>query len=167
MRLCRISGFGTFCLSSAYVSIKTYSAGAHRSGYLLGFFPEWESLKIISPPHTQIEMRIEVPPYMYEGMLISYRLRPLFGIPLKWIAEISTVREKSLFIDEQRRGPFRLWHHEHHFREVEDGVEIRDLLCYELPLGFLGRIMHPFVRRRLDEIFDYRQKALRRIFAKD
>ena len=80
---------------------------------------------------------------------------------MNWITEIKTVKELEFFVDEQRKGPYRIWHHEHHFKEVEGGVEMTDIVSYELPLGFLGRLLHPIiVKKKLDEIFDYRFKAV-------
>ena len=80
---------------------------------------------------------------------------------MNWITEIKTVKELEFFVDEQRKGPYKIWHHEHHFKEVDGGVEMTDIVSYELPLGILGRIMHPFlVQKKLEEIFDFRFKAV-------
>ena len=93
--------------------------------------------------------------------MIEYTVKPLLGIPLNWITEIKTVKELDFFVDEQRKGPYRIWHHEHHFKEVEGGVEMTDIVSYELPFGFLGRLMHPLiVKKKLEEIFEFRFKAV-------
>jgi ligand-binding SRPBCC domain-containing protein len=98
---------------------------------------------------------------MYPGMLIEYTVRPLFGLPVRWVTEITHVREHEYFVDEQRAGPYRFWHHEHHFRPVEGGVEVRDLVSYRLPLGPLGSLINRLaVRGRLAQIFEYRRRVL-------
>ena len=110
-------------------------------------------------------VRTELPDKMYEGLMIEYTVRPMLGIPMNWITEIKTVKNHSFFVDEQRKGPYRIWHHEHHFKEVEGGVEMTDIVSYELPLGFLGRLMHPIlVKNKLKEIFDYRRQKVDELF---
>ncbi len=110
-------------------------------------------------------VRTELPDKMYEGLMIEYTVRPILGIPMNWITEIKTVKNHSFFVDEQRKGPYRIWHHEHHFKEVEGGVEMTDIVSYELPLGFLGRLMHPIlVKNKLKEIFDYRRQKVDELF---
>jgi len=110
-------------------------------------------------------VRTELPDKMYEGLMIEYTVRPMLGIPMNWITEIKTVKNHSFFVDEQRKGPYRIWHHEHHFKEVEGGVEMTDIVSYELPLGFLGRLIHPIlVKNKLKEIFDYRRQKVDELF---
>lgn len=110
----------------------------------------------------------EVPDEMYEGLMISYTVRPLLGIPMNWVTEITHVKEGVFFVDEQRKGPYRIWHHEHHFKEVVGGVEMTDIVSYEVPFGILGRLVHPLiVRKKLEEIFEYRFKVVDEIFGKD
>jgi ligand-binding SRPBCC domain-containing protein len=102
---------------------------------------------------------------MYPGLLIEYRVRPLWGIPVRWLTEVTHVVEPSLFVDEQRLGPYRLWHHQHRFRAVPGGVEMEDEVHYVLPGGPVGAAAHAcLVRRRLEEIFSYRRAAAERIF---
>lgn len=102
---------------------------------------------------------------MYAGQLIEYRVSPLLGIPLYWMTEITHVVEGKYFIDEQRFGPYALWHHQHHFREVEGGVEMTDIVHYKIPLGILGALADRiFVRQKLKQIFDYRFKAVSQLF---
>jgi len=110
-------------------------------------------------------VRTELPDKMYEGLMIEYTVSPMLGIPMNWITEIKTVKNHSFFVDEQRKGPYRIWHHEHHFKEVEGGVEMTDIVSYELPLGFLGRLIHPIlVKNKLKEIFDYRRQKVDELF---
>lgn len=98
--------------------------------------------------------------------MIEYRVRPILGIRATWLTEIAHVREPDYFVDEQRAGPYRIWHHEHFFRELAPGkVEIRDLVHYALPLGWLGSLAHPWlVAPRLHEIFIYRQRVVPALF---
>ena len=125
------------------------------------FFSSPGNLKKITPDYMGFDVKTELPDKMYEGLMIEYTVKPLLGIPMNWITEIKTVNELEFFVDEQRKGPYKIWHHEHHFKEVDGGVEMTDIVSYELPLGILGRIMHPFlVQKKLEEIFDFRFKAV-------
>ncbi len=102
---------------------------------------------------------------MYAGQIIEYKVKPVLGIPLYWMTEITHVEDKKFFVDEQRFGPYTMWHHQHHFREVEGGVEMTDIVHYKLPLGWLGDIAHAmFVKKQLQQIFDYRYKIVEEIF---
>jgi len=129
------------------------------------FFSDPKNLSKITPQSMGFIVRTELPDKMYEGLMIEYTVRPMLGIPMNWITEIKTVKNHSFFVDEQRKGPYRIWHHEHHFKEVEGGVEMTDIVSYELPLGFLGRLMHPIlVKNKLKEIFDYRRQKVDELF---
>ena len=129
------------------------------------FFSSPKNLKEITPEYMGFDVLVELPEKMYEGLMIEYIVRPLLGIPMKWITEIKYVHNKQFFVDEQRKGPYKIWHHEHHFKEVEGGVEMTDIVSYEIPLGILGRIAHPIiVKKKLEEIFDYRFKRVDELF---
>lgn len=92
-------------------------------------------------------------------MIITYKVSPIGGIKLNWMTEITQVEHGKYFIDEQRFGPFKFWHHQHHFKAVPDGVEMTDILTYGLPIGIFGQIAHGlFVKKRLKEIFDFRRE---------
>jgi ligand-binding SRPBCC domain-containing protein len=130
------------------------------------FFSDPANLATITPPgmgfHILSDHR---PARMYAGQLIEYRVSPLLGIPLYWMTEITHVVEGKYFIDEQRFGPYALWHHQHHFREVEGGVEMTDIVHYKIPLGILGALADRiFVRQKLKQIFDYRFQAVSQLF---
>lgn len=101
---------------------------------------------------------------MYAGMMINYTVTPFAGIPVGWITEISHVAEPFYFVDEQRFGPYRFWHHQHLFRESTTGTEIIDIVHYLLPLGFISWSVAGLVRTRLDAIFDYRRMVLEQRF---
>jgi ligand-binding SRPBCC domain-containing protein len=115
----------------------------------------------------KFEVTCELPEKVYTGMVATYRLRPIFGIPSSWVTVITQVDEPRLFIDEQRFGPYKFWHHEHSFREVKGGVEAGDLIFYALPFGVFGRVAHKlFVERQIQAIFEYRRDALEKRFGR-
>ncbi len=102
---------------------------------------------------------------MYEGMIITYKVAPLLGIKMDWMTEITTVRDQKYFIDEQRFGPFKFWHHEHHFEEIDGGVLMTDKLTYGIPFGIFGQLANAIiVAKQTQEIFDYRVKAVDELF---
>ena len=104
---------------------------------------------------------------MYPGQLIEYTVKPLLGIPLYWMTEITHVQDMQYFIDEQRFGPYTLWHHQHHFKAIEGGVEMTDIVHYRIPLGPLGDLANAlFVRAKLKKIFDFRYEAVENLFGK-
>ncbi len=130
------------------------------------FFSSPDNLAKITPP--SMNFRITSPPQAttYAGQIITYTLRPLLGISMNWVTEITHVSQPNFFVDEQRFGPYRFWHHQHFFHEVEGGVEVRDLVHYLLfhdqLAGMLNRLI---VAPRLKKIFDYRTNALQTIFS--
>jgi len=102
---------------------------------------------------------------VYAGMLITYKVSPLFGIRLNWMTEITHVKEEEYFVDEQRFGPYALWHHQHHFKKVEGGILMTDILNYAIPFGPIGRLANVlFVSTKIRDIFDYRRKAIIELF---
>ncbi|KYP13830.1 SRPBCC family protein [Flavihumibacter sp. CACIAM 22H1] len=102
---------------------------------------------------------------MYAGQIIEYTVRPVLGIPLYWMTEITHVEEGKFFVDEQRYGPYSMWHHQHHFREVAGGVEMTDIVHYKIPLWWLGDLANAlFVNRQLQEIFAYRFTKVQELF---
>jgi ligand-binding SRPBCC domain-containing protein len=119
----------------------------------------------ITPPWLGLEVVSRVPERIYPGLLVTYRVRPVARIPVLWVTEITQAVEPWLFVDEQRIGPYRFWHHQHIFREVPLGVEVEDIVHYALPLGWLGPCVNRAVAPRLREIFDYRRRALEDLFA--
>jgi len=125
------------------------------------FFSNPANLTLITPPSLNFKIISEAAPEMYPGMLIIYKVHPVFSIPMTWVSEITQVKKHAMFIDEQRIGPYRLWHHQHFFKAVDGGVEVRDIVKYVMPFGLLGRFVHPIiVKQRLNEIFDFRANFL-------
>ncbi|NEN24256.1 SRPBCC family protein [Cryomorpha ignava] len=104
---------------------------------------------------------------MYPGMIISYKVSPVFGIKTLWVTEITHVKEKEYFVDEQRVGPYAIWHHQHHISAIPNGVLMRDIVSYKPPFGFLGAMANGIlIKSKLQEIFDYRTMAVDKKFGK-
>jgi ligand-binding SRPBCC domain-containing protein len=104
---------------------------------------------------------------MYAGMIITYKISPLLGIKMNWMTEITHVKDGEYFVDEQRFGPYALWHHQHHFKEIKGGVLMSDILDYAIPYGAIGRLANAvFVQKQVKKIFAYREKAIVDLFGK-
>ena len=125
------------------------------------------NLKEITPEYMGFDITSgNLPEKMYPGLIISYKVRPLLGIPMTWVTEITHVEERKYFIDEQRVGPYALWHHQHLIEPHENGVMMTDIVSYRPPLGFFGSMVNVlFIRRQLEGIFAYREKALKKRFS--
>ncbi len=130
------------------------------------FISNPSNLKNITPETMGFEVVSEgLPEKMYPGMIITYSVKPLLGIKTTWVTEITHVQEMRYFVDEQRVGPYTLWHHEHHLEPAEGGVLMRDIVTYKPPFGILGRIANRLIiRKKLREIFQYREHALNKRF---
>ena len=129
------------------------------------FFSSPHNLKTITPDYMGFDIISGGEGKMYSGQIIQYIVTPVAGIKMKWVTEITHVKEKEFFVDEQRFGPYALWHHKHFFRKMPGGVEMEDVVDYKLPFGFLGRVVHPWiVGPKLKEIFDHRKEKLEEIF---
>ncbi len=123
------------------------------------------NLSRITPPDMGFETLSGDDRPMFPGQVIVYNVRPVLGIKVRWVTEITHVIPGHYFVDEQRFGPYAFWHHKHFIREVEGGVEMEDLIHYKLPMGFMGRLMHGWiVRPKLEKIFRYRRQVLDRMF---
>lgn len=133
------------------------------------FFSSPKNLEKITPANMKFKViYISGGEKTYAGQIIRYKLTLFPGITLNWMTEITHVHEPHLFIDEQRFGPYALWHHQHHFREVAGGVEMTDELNYAIPFGIIGRLASRiFVEREVNTIFDHRFKVLEQFFIKD
>lgn len=129
------------------------------------FLSDPKNLKSITPDYMGFEILSGADRPMYEGQLIQYIVTPILGIKTKWVTEITHAKHLQYFVDEQRFGPYALWHHKHFINEIKDGVEMEDIVDYKVPLGFLGQLVHPFlVKPKLEEIFTYRTKKLEEMF---
>lgn len=129
------------------------------------FFSSPRNLQKITPQSMGFQITDFDEKNMYAGQIIQYKVSPLLGIKLPWVTEITIVKDGRYFIDEQRFGPYSLWHHKHFFEPTENGVKMTDLVHYALPLGFIGRIMNALVvKNKLKEIFQYREQKVNEIF---
>jgi len=129
------------------------------------FLSSPKNLARITPKSMEFKVISGADRPIYAGQIIEYSVTPLLGIRMKWVTEISHVKEGSYFVDEQRYGPYALWHHKHFIKEIEGGVEMEDLIHYKLPFGILGAMLQPIlVKSKLKEVFDYRTKKLTEIF---
>ncbi len=125
-----------------------------------------QNLKKITPPHMGFDIITKnIPNEMYPGMIVAYKVSPLFGIKMTWVTEITHVEEEKYFVDEQRVGPYKVWHHEHFIREENGIVVMSDIVTYVPPFGFLGAIANSlFIKKQLESIFSYRFKAVEKEF---
>lgn len=132
------------------------------------FMSSPRNLAKITPRSMGFEITNEpIADTMYPGMIISYKVKPLLGIPMRWVTEITHVVDKSYFVDEQRIGPYQIWHHQHHLKETSEGVLMEDIVSYSPPLGFLGTIANSlFIKSKLEAIFNFRYEAVESQFGK-
>jgi ligand-binding SRPBCC domain-containing protein len=130
-----------------------------------GFFSNPNNLPKITPPWLNLKVTSELPDKMYEGMIVTYKVYPVLGIPSNWVTEITTVNEKVFFIDEQRFGPYKFWHHQHHFKETSSGVEMTDIVNYALPFDPFSRPLNNIlVGKKVEGIFEFRKEVLNDLF---
>ncbi len=148
-------------MSSVY-SIKTVQKIPISLETAWDFFSKPDNLKEITPKNLGFNIVSKHHgTKMYAGQIIEYTVRPILGIPLYWMTEITHVADHQYFVDEQRFGPYSMWHHQHHFKSIEGGVEMTDIVHYKLPLWFLGDIANTImVKAQLRGIFNHRYKAV-------
>lgn len=131
------------------------------------FFSKPENLRNITPPKMNFEITSGGEKNIYKGQIITYTVNALSFYKSNWVTEITQIRDELYFIDEQRMGPYKLWHHEHHFEEVNQGVKLYDKVVYKVPFGLIGRIAHKiFIKDQLLKIFDYRYHKTVELFNK-
>ena len=130
------------------------------------FFSNPANLGKITPPGMNFQITSDNSDYeMYPGMIITYKVSPIFNIPVSWVTEITQVEKYQYFIDSQVSGPYKFWHHQHIFREFNGGTEMRDLLHYGMPYGAFGRLLEKsLVNRRVEYIFNFRKRKLEELF---
>jgi len=131
------------------------------------FLSSPKNLKTITPDYMSFDILSGADRPMFPGQIIQYIVTPVLGIKTKWVTEITHVKDREYFVDEQRFGPYALWHHKHFIKEIEGGVEMEDIIDYKVPMGILGQLVHPIlVKPKLEEIFKYRTKKLEELFGK-
>ncbi len=130
------------------------------------FFSNAKNLIRITPPFLNLKVTSELSEEeVFAGQRMTYIVKPIFNIPLSWTTEISHVERLKLFVDEQKKGPYKLWRHQHHFKEIMGGIEMTDLIDYELPFGFIGSIVHTLAaKNKLQKIFTYRFYKINELF---
>lgn len=152
-------------MATVYVlkSVQTLPAGIEA---VWQFFSNPQNLFTMTPPALNLKTTNKADlPQMHPGQIITYTVKPLLGIPLFWLTEITHVKEQRFFVDEQRRGPYALWHHQHHFMPVAGGVQMTDLVHYALPFGPLGTLAHSLlVKEELRKIFTFRYHKINELF---
>lgn len=130
------------------------------------------NLQQMTPEFLHFRLTSEVPPTIHPGLILTYSIAAIAGIPMTWVTEIKHVVGPSdtrdgvcQFVDEQRLGPFRFWHHLHRFTPNADGVRMEDIVHYVMPWGWLGESVHQlFIRHRLRQIFEFRRNYLDGLF---
>ena len=131
------------------------------------FFSNPKNLKKITPEEMSFKIISGAEKSIYPGQIIQYNVSPIFGIKLRWVTEITHVIDNKYFVDEQRFGPYSLWHHKHFFNEIKGGILMEDVVDYKIPLGWLGQLAHfIFVKNRLKKIFKFRENMLVKLFGK-
>lgn len=137
-------------------------------GQVWDFISSPRNLKKITPEYMGFEITNEpIADVMYAGMIISYKVKPILGVPMNWVTEITHIKEKEYFVDEQRVGTYALWHHQHKISPIEGGVLMEDIVSYRPPMGVLGNIANSlFIHRQLKRIFDYRHTSVEKEFGK-
>jgi len=130
------------------------------------FISDPMNLQIITPPTMGFSITSDLESNkMYPGMIISYKVTPLLGIPMTWVTEITHVEDKKYFVDEQRIGPYKMWHHEHILGKHPEGTRMIDIISYQPPFGFLGTVANMLIiKGKLQQIFDYRFHKIEELF---
>jgi len=131
------------------------------------FFSSPKNLNRITPGNMHFKILNEVPEKVYPGAMIIYDISPFLNIHFKWVTEITEVKHQEYFVDEQRKGPYRIWHHEHHFKKADGGVLMTDKLYYDIGKSFFGWMAgNLFVHKKVNAIFKYRSEQLKKLFGK-
>ena len=149
-----------------FYQFKTEQRFKQSTAELWDFISSPRNLKEITPDYMGFDITSEdLPVKMYEGMIISYKVSPVFGIKTTWVTEITHVKESEYFVDEQRVGPYDIWHHQHFLEPFSGGTLMKDIVSYKPPFGVLGNLANTIlIKTKLKEIFDYRTMKLGEIF---
>jgi len=133
---------------------------------LWAFISNPKNLKLITPDYMGFDIVTEgLPDKMYEGMIIGYKVSPLLGIKTTWVTEVTHIEDKQYFVDEQRVGPYKMWHHQHFLEATPKGTLMNDIVSYQPPFGIFGMMANQLIiKKKLEEIFSYRTKVLSELF---
>jgi ligand-binding SRPBCC domain-containing protein len=125
------------------------------------------NLSTITPDWLNFQIVSSLSKRMYEGMIVEYRVTPMLNIKFKWITEITHVKDYEFFVDEQRFGPYKFWHHKHFFKKLDEkSIEMTDEVHYILPFDIFNTLNNLYIARKLEKIFEYRYKKIESIFNK-
>ncbi|HRB72019.1 SRPBCC family protein [Flavobacterium sp. WV_118_3] len=125
------------------------------------FFSDPSNLNAITPENLKFQTLSGDDRKMFSGQIIHYKISPFRGIQRQWVTAIPPMEPNAFFVDEQRFGPYKFWHHKHFFREIDGGIEMEDLF------GCIRNLLHPLlVRPKLKAIFDYRKNKLKQLFGR-
>ncbi|MBD0286453.1 MAG: SRPBCC family protein [Flavisolibacter sp.] len=131
------------------------------------FFSHPKNLAVLTPESLDLHFTNELfGDEMYPGQVITYKVKPFLSIPFFWMTEITHVEKYKFFVDEQRKGPYALWHHQHHFKPIDGGTEMTDIVHYQIPFGFIGAWITPVVKKQLEKIFSFRRQKIEALFNK-
>jgi ligand-binding SRPBCC domain-containing protein len=129
------------------------------------FLSSPSNLELITPKSMDFNITDYDKKKAYQGQIIQYTVKPLLGIKINWVTEITQVQDKEFFVDEQRFGPYSFWHHKHFIKEIENGVLMEDVIHYKIPLGPIGVLLNfLFINSKLKSIFKYRKQELIKTF---
>jgi ligand-binding SRPBCC domain-containing protein len=129
------------------------------------FLSNPKNLKEITPKYMNFRILSGADRSIFAGQIIQYKVTPMLGISTKWVTEITHVKDKEYFVDEQRFGPYALWHHKHFIKKIDGGIEMEDIIDYKIPFGIIGQIAHPIiVKNKLKQIFKFRENKLKELF---
>ncbi len=151
-----------------FFQIKRSQKIAATIDQLWDFISDPDNLKRITPPEMGFEITSDkTAKKMYEGMIISYRVKPMLNISTVWVTEITYIKNNEYFVDEQRIGPYKMWHHEHMLTSIDGGILMTDIVSYQPPFGILGTLANLLIiKKKLNQIFDFRTLAMEEIFGK-
>ncbi|MFY0624664.1 MAG: SRPBCC family protein [Reichenbachiella sp.] len=145
----------------AFYQFKTEQVLPAEMNEVWKFISSPANLKKITPSYMGFNITSEVPKAMYQGLIVTYKVTPLLGIKTDWMTEITHIKEGEYFVDEQRVGPYSLWHHQHHLEPIKEGVLMKDIITYAPPMWLLGILANKLIiKRKLKEIFEFRRQAL-------
>jgi len=130
------------------------------------FLSNPNNLSTITPDHMGFNILVGADRPMFPGQIIQYKVSPFPGYVTKWVTEITHMQQGAYFVDEQRFGPYSLWHHKHFINPISDGVEMEDIIDLKLPYGIFGQLGYPLIKSQLVKIFEYRAQKLHELFGK-
>ena len=129
------------------------------------FFSSPKNLEKITPPFMKFDITSDRIDEIYEGQIITYKIRSSAFARSNWVTRITNLEERCSFTDEQLFGPYKFWHHRHEFNEVDDGVFMKDIVHYKLPFAIITPLIEPYVKKKLTQIFKFRQEVCDKLFS--